>query len=390
MNAPPRRGTPDFLLLFLTFLLVCFGLAMVFSASYYIKLNTPWLYLKKQAIGAAIGTVGLLLAMNYHYLKLKKLVLPIFAAVIGMLVLVLLIGDIQNGSKSWINLGPLNLQPTEFAKLGIVLYLASLISKKGEKFRSFKNGLFPALIITGAIVFLIMLQPDFGSCIILLGGAFIVILAGGANLRHLLLIVAAGAAVVSLYVLYKIMKTGLGEFGYMSARFTSFMNPWSEQCRMDDCYQIVQSLYAFGHGGIAGAGFGQGIQKLKYLPEAHNDFIFAVIGEEFGFIGSAVFLLVYLLFIWRGVIIALRCPDSFGTLAGIGIMSMIAIQALVNIGGVTSSMPMTGVTLPLISYGGTSIMTTLVGVGILLGISREQSLTTDKPAANKKQNSRSA
>lgn len=390
MNATPRRGTPDFLLLFLTFLLVCFGLAMVFSASYYIKLDTPWLYLKKQAVGAAIGTVGMVLAMNYHYTKLKKLVIPIFIGVTGLLLLVLLIGDAQYGSKSWINLGPLNLQPTEFAKLGIVLYLAMVIGKKGDKIRSFRDGLLPILIVLAGVAFLILLQPDFGSCMILLSGAFVVILVGGANLRHLLLLIVIGGALGALLVLVLVAKNGTSEFGYMVARVTSFMNPWSEECRKDECYQIVQSLYAFGHGGITGTGFGQGIQKLQYLPKAYNDFIFSIIGEEFGFLGSSLFLLVYLLFIWRGVIIALRCTDPFGSLAGVGIMSMIAIQTLVNIGGVTSSIPMTGVTLPFISYGGTSMMTTLFSVGILLGISREQSLTTDKPGSTKKQNSRQA
>jgi cell division protein FtsW len=225
---------------------------------------------------------------------------------------------------------------------------------------------------------------------ILLSGAFVVILVGGANLRHLLLLIVIGGALGALLVLVLVAKNGTSEFGYMVARVTSFMNPWSEECRKDECYQIVQSLYAFGHGGITGTGFGQGIQKLQYLPKAYNDFIFSIIGEEFGFLGSSLFLLVYLLFIWRGVIIALRCTDPFGSLAGVGIMSMIAIQTLVNIGGVTSSIPMTGVTLPFISYGGTSMMTTLFSVGILLGISREQSLTTDKPGSTKKQNSRQA
>ncbi|KIL41156.1 stage V sporulation protein E [Gordoniibacillus kamchatkensis] len=373
----PRRGTPDFLLLFLTFLLVCFGLAMVFSASYYI--STPLHYLNTQAIAAGAGTVGMILAMNVHYTKLRKLVLPIFAVIVGLLLAVLVIGSSQYGAKSWIKLGPFNLQPTEFAKIGIVLYLANLIGKKEDKFRDFKTGLLPALIVLLLVITLILLQPDFGSCVILLCGAMLVILAGGANLKHLFLLAFSGAAVVTLGLAVYIMRNGFDDsLRYKWARVTSFLNPWSQECRMGDCYQIVQSLYAFGHGGITGAGFGQGIQKLQYLPKAYNDFIFAIIGEEFGFIGATLFLLVYLLFIWRGIIVALRCPDLFGTLTGIGIMGMIALQALVNLGGVTSSIPMTGVTLPLISYGGSSLMATLISIGILLGISREQSLTESK------------
>jgi cell division protein FtsW len=386
---PSRRGTPDFLLLFLTFLLVCFGLAMVFSASYYI--SPPLHYLKTQAIAAGVGTVGMILAMNVHYTKLRKLVLPLFAAIVGLLVAVLVFGDRQYGAKSWINLGPFNLQPTEFAKIGIVLYLANLITKKEDKFRTFKNGLLPALIVLAVVAGLIMLQPDFGSCMILLGGALLVILVGGANLKHLVLLGLAGASALALGLAAYVMKNGIDDsLRYRWARITSFLNPWSEDCRMGDCYQIVQSLYAFGHGGITGAGFGQGIQKLQYLPKAYNDFIFAIIGEEFGFIGTTLFLLVYLLFIWRGIIVAVRCPDSFGTLTGVGLMGMIGLQALINIGGVTSSIPMTGVTLPLISYGGSSIMATLISLGILLGISREQSLTGKeaKPNPTKKPSAR--
>ncbi|MFC0213197.1 putative lipid II flippase FtsW [Paenibacillus chartarius] len=373
---PPRRGTPDFLLLFLTFVLVCFGLAMVFSASYYIKVDTPHHYLKTQGIAVIIGSIGLIAAMNIHYTKLQKLVVPLFLSTVVMLVLVLLVGDEQNNAKSWINIGPLNLQPTEFAKIGIVLYLANLISKKEEKFRNFKTGLLPALIIITIIVVLIMLQPDFGSCMILLAGAFLVVVVGGANLKHLFLIGLAGVSMLALGLGSYLLKNGFEQ--YQLARITSFMNPWSEDCQQDQCYQIVQSLYAFGHGGITGAGFGQGIQKLQYLPQAYNDFIFAIIGEEFGFIGTTFFLIIYLLFIWRGIIVALRCPNTFGALTGLGLMGMIAIQTLINIGGVTSSIPMTGVTLPLISYGGSSILATLLSLGILLGISREQSLPAEK------------
>jgi cell division protein FtsW len=160
--------------------------------------------------------------------------------------------------------------------------------------------------------------------------------------------------------------------GYRIQRFTAFMDPWADPT--DTGFHLVQSLYAFGHGGFWGAGFGQSIQKLHYLPEAHNDFIFAIIGEEFGFFGTLIFLVAYLLFLWRGIVIALRCPDPFGNLAGMGIVSMIAVQALINLGGVTNTIPLTGVTLPLISYGGSSMLLTLTSMGILLNISREQNL----------------
>jgi cell division protein FtsW len=383
---PDRRGTPDFLLLFLTFLLVCFGLAMVFSSSSMtiptdkITHGDPWYYTKRQAISAIIGAVGMLFCMNLHYSKLKKLVIPIFLVIIILLILVPIpfFGTTVNGATSWFRIGPLSFQPAEFAKLGIILYLASLISNKDEKFQNFKKGLLPALCVVGFVCMLIMLQPDLGSCLVLLICASVVISVGGSNLKHIFLLGTGFAAIAVMGVTLLLATTKPGDDGYYRVlRLTSFMNPMDRP--LDEGYQIVQSLFALGHGGIVGAGFGQGIQKLHYLPEAHTDFIFAIIGEELGFIGVSLLVLVYLLLIWRGVLISIRCKDTFGTLLGIGIIGMIGFQTLLNIGGVTSAIPLTGVTLPFISYGGSSIMVTLISMGILLGISREQNRTTDKP-----------
>ncbi|MEW9697848.1 putative lipid II flippase FtsW [Paenibacillus sp. SI8] len=385
---PPRRGTPDFLLLFLTLVLVCFGLAMVFSASSMTsayKWADPWYFTKKQLIAVGLGSIGMLLCMNIHYTKLKKLVIPAFFVIVVMLVLVIFT-EKANGAASWFSFGKFGIQPTEFAKLIVILYLASLISNKEEKFRDFKNGLLPALLIVGFVSFLIMLQPDLGSCFILLACSAIVIIVGGSNLKHIFTLgtglAAIGTMVVAIYV-WK-ASTAVGDSanrpGYRMNRLTSFMDPFSDHS--DTGYQVVQSLYAFGHGGLSGAGFGQGIQKLHYLPEAHNDFIFAIIGEEFGFIGSALFILIFLLFIWRGILVAVRSPDMFGMVAGVGIMGMFAFQALINIGGVTSSIPLTGVTLPFISSGGSSMMVCLISMGVLLSISREQ--TGKSEASTKK------
>ncbi|MDQ0900003.1 putative lipid II flippase FtsW [Paenibacillus sp. V4I7] len=379
---PPRRGTPDFLLLFLTFVLVCFGLAMVFSASSMTsayRWDDPWYFTKKQLIAVGLGSVGMFFCMNLHYTKLKKLVIPAFFAIVVMLVLVIFTSK-SNGAASWFNVGKFGIQPTEFAKLIVILYLASLISNKEEKFRNFKKGLLPALVIVGFVSMLIMLQPDLGSCMILLVCSTIVIIVGGSNLKHIFLLgtglVAIGTMVITLYLL----KNNASEASsYRVNRLTSFLDPWADTS--DTGYQVVQSLFAFGHGGLVGAGFGQGIQKLHYLPEAHNDFIFAIIGEEFGFIGSSLFILIFLLFIWRGILVAVRSPDMFGMVAGVGIMSIFAFQAVINIGGVTGSIPLTGVTLPFISAGGSSMMVSLISMGILLSISREQ---TNKEVAKPK------
>ncbi|MGG1553227.1 putative lipid II flippase FtsW [Paenibacillus ferrarius] len=379
---PPRRGTPDFLLLFLTFVFVCFGLTMVFSASSMTsayRWDDPWLFTRKQLFAVGIGVVGMLFCMNIHYTKIKKLVIPAFVMIVIALVFVVFTGK-ANGASSWYTLGRYGIQPTEFAKLIVIMYLASLISNKEEKFRSFKKGLLPALLVVGFVCGLIILQPDFGSCMILLACASIVIVVGGANLKHIfflgLTVAAVAAFAISLYLLF-----GDAGSNYRIGRLTSFMDPFADP--QGDGLQVVQSLYAFGHGGLTGAGFGQGIQKLHYLPEAHNDFIFAIIGEELGFIGSALFILAYLIFIWRGLLIAVRCPDMFGMLTGVGIMVMFAFQAFINIGGVTGTIPLTGVTLPFISAGGSSMMVSLISMGIILGISREQSMK-EAPASSKK------
>ncbi|GAA3407138.1 putative lipid II flippase FtsW [Paenibacillus hodogayensis] len=384
MNAP-RRGTPDFMLLLLTFLLVGFGLVMVFSASSVIALarekfnNDPLYFVKKQAIFAVAGTVGMFFLMNIPVGKLKPLLRPAFLLVLVLLVLVPFFGNELNGARSWFNLGPFGLQPSEFAKVAVILYLALLISKKGERFRDLKKGLLPAVIIVGFIAGLIMLQPDFGTTMILILASSLVIVVGGANLKHIFLAVGSIGVIASLVLTIYVLSSD--SLGYRMDRIACYMNPWFDPQGV--CYQVVQSLYAFGHGELTGAGFGQSIQKMHYLPEAHNDFIFAIIGEEFGFLGTLLFLLCYLIFIWRGIIVSLRCPDSFGSLAGTGIIGLIGIQALINMGGVSGTIPMTGVTLPFISYGGSSLLVTMCSLGILLSISRENNKVEKEPREQK-------
>jgi cell division protein FtsW len=264
------------------------------------------------------------------------------------------------------------------------LYLAGLIYRKGDKIKQFRNGLAPSVIIVGVVAFLIMLQPDFGSMFILVLTASLVIVVGGANMKHIMGAVAViGVVVIGGLLVYVLSAESLG---YKMDRITCYLDPWSDV--QGPCYQIVQSMYAFGHGDLTGAGIGQSIQKLHYLPEAHNDFIFAIIGEELGFIGSVIFLLFYLAFIWRGLLVALRSTDTFGNLVGIGIVGLIGIQAFVNMGGVTGAIPMTGVTLPFISAGGSSLVVMMSSIGILLSISREynKSDRQDKPEKDKKRN----
>lgn len=377
---PSLKGKPDFLLLILTLVLTGFGIVMVFSASSSIAAvnnHDAYHFVKRQAIWAVLGFVAMLIAMNIPYRAYKKLFIPLFIVTLIMLALVPYVGGTLNGARSWFNIGPIGIQPSELAKIATVLYLAALISKKGEKFRDFKKGLFPVMIIVGVVVGLIMLQPDLGSATILTMTCGIIIIAGGANLRHIFNCILVGvlgillvAGISMLISPEKILE------GYRIDRITSWINPFLDE--QNAGYNLIQSLKAIAHGGWTGAGFGQGIQKLFYLPYPYNDFIFAVIAEELGLIGTTLFLLVYAYFIWRGLLIALRCPDIYGTLVGVGIIGNIAVQAFINIGGVTRTIPITGVTLPFISYGGSSLLITMASVGILLSISRH-SIRADQP-----------
>jgi cell division protein FtsW len=213
-----------------------------------------------------------------------------------------------------------------------------------------------------------MLQPDLGACIVIAACALIIIVAGGANLKQLFLAGIVITAIVSAWASISIMHDPKA-WDYRINRFTAFMNPEGDV--QGTTFHLSRSLQALGHGGLTGAGFGNSVQKLKYLPYAYSDFIFPVIAEEFGFIGSLLFLLFYLFFLWRGLLIALRCPDIYGTVVGVGIVGLIAVQTIINIGGVTGAMPITGVTLPFISHGGSSLLMTLASMGVLLSISRE-------------------
>jgi cell division protein FtsW len=370
-----QRGTPDFLLLILTLLLVGFGLIMVFSASSSMAVtkeiynNDALYFVKKQLIWAGLGTFIMLVMMNIHFQKYKKLFILLFFGTLILLFLVPFIGKEINGARSWLEIGGFSIQPTEFAKLAIILYLAAIIAKKDEKFRDFKRGLLPVMIVVGFFAFLIMLQPDFGSCAILVLCASAIVIAGGSNLNHIVLssTVLLGLAALGTSIYFLINPEA--DFGFRGDRFTSFMDPMANQ--RESGWQLIRSLEAFGHGGLTGAGLGNSVQKLFYLPLAYNDFIFAVIAEELGFIGTTIFILFYIFFLWRALIVSLRCPDIYGTLVGVGLVSLIAIQALINMGGVSGAIPITGVTLPFISYGGSSLLTLLTGMGILLSISRE-------------------
>lgn len=361
--APTQRGKPDFLLLFLTFCIVGFGLVMIFSSSsaysvYYH--DTPLYYVQRQLIFAALGLLMMFVMMNIKTNLFQKSAVLVMLFSITLLIAVLLFGVEDKGAKRWLYIGKFGGQPVEFVKLGLVIYLATFLSKKEDRIRDFKTGIMPILVVLTILSILIMMQPHFSTIAIMVSVTFIMMYIAGIRFKHLVYIVLPIVSVVVVLIATE---------GYRLKRILGFLNPWEDP--IGNGFQLIQSLYAFGHGGIQGVGFGQSIQKLHYLPEMHTDFIFPIIGEEFGFIGAVIFLSIYTIFILRGWLISMRSPVFFNQLLGIGVISIITVQGMINLGGVTGLIPITGVTLPLISYGGSSLLVCLMSIGILLSISRD-------------------
>ena len=346
--------------------LVGIGLIMIYSASThktYIIMGDPYYYLKRQALWAAIGLVGMFAAANFDYWRLRPMAKFILGVSIVMLLLVLIpgVGHGPAGTRRWISLGFASIQPSELQKLALVIFLAYFLSRAGRA-ASFRHGILPVVLLAGAVFGLILLQPDLGTAVACALTIAAVLFVAGARLGHL-----AGLAVAAVPVLYLAIFSA----DYRRQRFLAFLDPWADP--LDTGFHIIQSLYALGSGGLFGAGLGNGRHsKFFYLPEQHTDFIFAALGEELGFIGTVAVVVLFALLAWRGYRIAVRAPDGFACLLAAGITSMIVLQAAVNIGVVTASIPITGIPLPFVSFGGSSLVFSMAGVGILLNISRHQ------------------
>ncbi|GED30622.1 stage V sporulation protein E [Brevibacillus centrosporus] len=357
------RSAPDFVIIFATLFLLGIGIVMVYSASAIVAqkapFNDPYFFAKRQLIFALLGITAMYVTMNVDYWVWKQWAKPGFYASIGLLILVLIVGIEVNGSKSWLGFGAFGIQPGEFAKLGVVAFLARWLSDNQKQIVLFRKGLVPALAIPLVCFALIMLQPDLGTGTVLMGTAVVMIFASGARISHFAALGMVGVAGFIGLIL---------SAPYRIKRITSFLDPWSDP--LNTGYQIIQSLYAIGPGGLLGLGLGQSRQKHLYLPEPYNDFIFSIVAEELGFIGGTLILLLFLLLLWRGMRTAITAPDLFGSLLALGIIGMIAIQVVINIGVVTGMFPVTGITLPFLSYGGSSLTLMLTGVGVLLNISR--------------------
>jgi cell division protein FtsW len=359
----------DQVLLLITTVLCAFGLVMVFSASEALGARdqgNPAYFLERQILWMGVGAVGLWLAMRLDYHAWRTWAPRLFVLTLVLLGLVLLpgVGHSVQGARRWLGLGPLLGQPAELAKLTFIVYLAYKIEQWGpERLRQWSEGVVPLLAVFAAVLTMVTLERDLSTALII-GVTFLVLLfVAGVRLRHMALLVAVTTSAFLLLIRAE---------PYRWARMVSFLNPWQDP--LGSGYQTVQSLIALGSGGPLGVGLGHSIQKYLWLPEAHTDFIFAIIGEELGILGTVFTILLFTLFAYRGYRIALRAPDRFGTLAATGITSWIAFQAIINVAAVTGTLPITGIPLPFISAGGSSLAASLTGVGVLLAISRQGTL----------------
>ena len=338
------------------------GLVMIFSASSvsgYAEHRDTAYFLKRQLMWLVLSLPPALLAYRIDYRLLKRWTPWLLGLAIFSLAAVLLphVGTVVGGARRWFSVGPLSLQPSEFAKLALVVYLAHALSEKNERVTSLQRGVFPIMVITGLLAMLVLRQPDMGTASLYIMVGLLMLFVAGARLPHLLATLACTAPLVA----YAVMMSP-----YKRARIMAFLDPWRDP--QNTGFHIIQSLLALGSGGIFGVGLGESRQKFFYLPEQYTDFIFAVIGEEMGLIGSIVVLVLFVWLAYRAIRIAIGAPDAFGFYLAVGCAATIVLQALVNIGVVTSSWPVTGVPLPFISFGGSSLMVNLICVALILNV----------------------
>lgn len=358
-----RRGF-DSTILLLAVALTCFGVVMVYSSSSIMaarKYGDGFYYLKRQGLFALIGFAVMTLFMYFDYHRLRRLAVPFFLFCSALLVAVLVpgIGSHAGGAARWIRLPGFSVQPAELVKLGMVLYMAHSLAKKRDKIKSFKLGFIPYMVVLALLLALLLLQPDLGSALTIGTVAMVMLLVAGTRLSYL-----ASVVILALPFLYFAVMN----VDYRRKRILAFLDPWQDPTNSG--FQIIQSWIAFGTGGWFGTGLGEGKQKLFFLPEAHTDFIFSVVGEELGYLGVVVITAMFLLLVLRGVRTALAAPDDFGRYLAFGISLLLGLQAFTNIAVVMGMLPTKGLALPLLSYGGTSLLTTLMGIGILLNVSR--------------------
>lgn len=363
-NAIKHKNYGDFLLLIIPVLLSLFGALMVYSASKYsaeISYGNKFYFFKKQLIGVSLGAVAMIFTANFNYMRLKKIRYPLLIISLVALVLVFTPFGVENyGAKRWIKFFGITIQPSEIVKFAFVVYAAAYFSNKPERALSFA-GLLPVLGVGGGICVLIMLEPNMSITVCVGAIMLIMLFVAGVKFRHLAIIIAPLLVLAPVLIIIE---------PYRLKRLLAFINPWASP--KGEGYQLLQSLYALGSGGLFGTGLFKSRQKYRFLPFAESDFILSIIGEELGFFGAAILFIAIGFLVYRGLVAAARCKTYFGTLLGIGIISVFAVQAGVNALVVTGSIPPTGLPLPLISSGNTSIIVFLAAFGVLYNLSRDK------------------
>jgi cell division protein FtsW len=361
-----KKLKPDRFLFLITLALVGFGIAMVFSSSAIVakeKFGDPNYFSFKQLISATLGLAVMFVVMkvDYHLYRRPVVVFSMLAVVVALLVFVFFLAASANTHR-WIQLPGFSIQPSELAKLALIFFLAYFLEKRKGKVNDLAFTIVPIAVIVALLAGLILLQPDLGTAVTLLVVSVTLLFVAGLDLRWIALSIIFAAPVFYLLVF---------RVRYRRERILAFMNPWEEP--LGRGFQIIQSLISVASGGVAGLGFMEGKQKLFYLPEAHTDFIFAVVGEELGMIGTCSVLVLFTLFLWRGVRVSMRAPDLFGFYLALGITTMVCVQAFTNMSVVLGLLPTKGIPLPFLSYGGSSFVVMLASVGILLNVSQQSS-----------------
>ncbi|QNL45873.1 putative lipid II flippase FtsW [Oscillibacter hominis] len=365
LSREAAKGPVDVPFLLLVLLLTAIGLIMLLSASFpsaYYEEGNPIKYFVRQGVFAAMGIAGMLIVSRINYQRFRGVAkLALFGSIL-LLILVIIpgVGVTRNHATRWLGVGALQFQPSELAKLGVVLYFSDSISKKKDKMQTLRYGIAPYVVILLAIAALMMLEPHLSGTVLILGTGAALMLVGGIEWKWVGGVLAAAAA--GAYLL-------IGVVGYGSSRIAMWKDPWLDS--LGDGYQMVQSYLAIGSGGLFGVGLGKSRQKYLYLPEEHNDFIFSVVCEELGLIGATIIMVLFALLILRGYWIALQARDRFGSLLVVGVTTLLAMQTFLNIAVVSGLVPATGISLPFFSYGGTALLIQLVEMGIVLSVSRQ-------------------
>lgn len=356
-------GKVDTPFLLLVLIMLGLGLVMVASASYvssYYEHGDSYFYIKRQIVFAVIGIVAMFAVAFFDYHRFRKYAFLLLCVSVILLVLVLIpgIGIKVDGARRWLSIG-VQFQPSEIAKFAIILSFASYISANYKQMDKFKVGVLPLLVMLAAVVFLVAIETHLSGAILILSIGGIMMFIGGVAIKYFLMAIGAGVTGLTALILFT---------DYMQTRITTWLDPFANP--QGSGYQVIQSLYAIGSGGLLGLGLGQSRQKHLYIPKPYNDYVFSITAEELGFVGSLLVILLFIMLIWRGFVIAFHAKDKFGALIVIGIISRVAVQAILNIGVVTNALPSTGISLPFFSYGGTALVMLMFEMGVVLAVSR--------------------